>query len=392
MTRIYCILPGRGAAARAITLAGLLAAFALPALAAENPAASTNLAAGTNMAAVPGVAVETNDPAGDAAWKETSKILRSPAMPAAWQTNEPTPEEEAAFYVPLIAKAADQARDFYTRFPNHPKAEDARRIEYNLLTLAVQKYHDTNQVEHLAALRQEHIKDASTSPDDSFDLRLQEVEEAAMAKKADGKAAVFAELEKGVRELQKEYPKRPEIYALLLQIASSSDPDKARALMKEVADNAPSEEIKQAATAQLKQMEALGQPFDMQYAAVDGRQVDLAKMKGKVVLIDFWATWCGPCVAELPDVKAAYDKLHGKGFEIVGVSLDQDESALKKFVKEKDMAWPQFFDGQGWQNRLAVEHGIQSIPAMWLVDKKGNLSDMDAREGLEEKINKLLAQ
>jgi len=109
-----------------------------------------------------------------------------------------------------------------------------------------------------------------------------------------------------------------------------------------------------------------------------------------VVLVDFWATWCGPCVEEIPNVKAVYDKLHPKGFEIVGISFDQEKDALTSFVSDKKMTWPQYFDGKGWENKFGQKFGIHAIPAMWLVDKKGNLRDIEGRGDLETKVAKLL--
>jgi thiol-disulfide isomerase/thioredoxin len=159
------------------------------------------------------------------------------------------------------------------------------------------------------------------------------------------------------------------------------------------ADDASSED-KAAAEKVLKSLKATAElkskPLDIKFTAVDGREVDLAKMRGKVVLIDFWATWCGPCVQELPNVLKAYKELHPKGFEIIGISLDSDKEKLESFVKENGMDWPQFFDGKGWKNEISTTYDIQSIPAMWLVDQKGMVVDTAARGGLEEKVAKLL--
>ncbi|MFZ9920888.1 MAG: TlpA family protein disulfide reductase [Terrimicrobiaceae bacterium] len=134
------------------------------------------------------------------------------------------------------------------------------------------------------------------------------------------------------------------------------------------------------------------EPLDLKFTAVDGAEVDLAKMRGKVVLLDFWATWCGPCVKEVPNLVKSYDALHAKGFEIVGISLDKDKAKLESFLKENGMAWPQYFDGKGWQNDISSRFGIQSIPAMWLVNKKGMLVSTNARGNLADEVEKLLAE
>jgi thiol-disulfide isomerase/thioredoxin len=201
------------------------------------------------------------------------------------------------------------------------------------------------------------------------------------------------QLEAAARAMIKDAPKRPDGYQLLMMLAEDGSGDKVKAIAKEITESADAPaDMKASAKGLLAQSEALGKPLDIKFTALDGRDVDLSSMKGKVILIDFWATWCGPCVGEIPHVKEAYEKLNDKGFEIVGISFDSEKDALQKFVKKEKMEWPQYFDGKGWQNAYGTTYGIHSIPTMWLVDKKGNLRDMNARGALEEKVTKLLSE
>jgi len=136
----------------------------------------------------------------------------------------------------------------------------------------------------------------------------------------------------------------------------------------------------------------LGKPITISFDAVDGRHVDTTQLGGKVVLVDFWATWCGPCVKEVPVVKGAYQKLHQRGFEVVGISMDDKKEDLVSFVADQKLPWPQYFEASGWENRFGKQFGIEQIPTMWLLDKSGKLRDIDATEQLEQKVEKLLAE
>jgi peroxiredoxin len=105
--------------------------------------------------------------------------------------------------------------------------------------------------------------------------------------------------------------------------------------------------------------------------ATDGKTIKFPEVyKGKVVLLDFWATWCGPCRVEMPNVISAYEKFHGQGFEILGISLDRESQGdkLAAYTRDNKMPWPQVYDGKFWNAAVARQYGIHSIPRPLLVD------------------------
>jgi thiol-disulfide isomerase/thioredoxin len=153
------------------------------------------------------------------------------------------------------------------------------------------------------------------------------------------------------------------------------------------------QEAKAAESKKIQDTLAIGTKFPgFNEQDINGNPISVSNYKGKVVMIDFWATWCGPCRGEVPNVVATYQRYHNKGFEIVGVSLDQDKQKLLDYTQQQNMAWPQFFDGLGWNNKLAIRYGVESIPASYLLDGNGNIIAKDLRgEELEAVVAKAVA-
>ena len=138
----------------------------------------------------------------------------------------------------------------------------------------------------------------------------------------------------------------------------------------------------------------VGKPFPgFEEKDLAGKPLSPANYKGKVLLIDFWATWCMPCMAELPNVRKIYENYHTQGFEIIGISLDEEQSKVTSFVERQKLAWPQYCDGAGWGNKLAAQYGVDSIPATYLLDREGNIIAKDLRgDALEEAVAKALTK
>jgi peroxiredoxin len=186
-----------------------------------------------------------------------------------------------------------------------------------------------------------------------------------------------------------------QVFGSMLRLASRARSDLGTKLARQLltVSNAPSF-VGIEAEAVLDRRWRVGKSPQLKFTAIDGRKIDLKALRGKVVLISFWATDCTPCVGELPELKALYEKLKPQGFEIVGVSLDVNKESLLRMIKEKNIPWPNHFDGKSFESPFAAEFGVYGIPDNWLLDRDGVVCEVkaDGYHDLEEKVSDLLAR
>ena len=182
----------------------------------------------------------------------------------------------------------------------------------------------------------------------------------------------------GVVEMAGDTDVAAEIYADFVEVLAASDDPAVAPVAESLA-------------AIVRRITLVGNPMKVEGTLLGGEKLDWASFKGQVVLVDFWATWCGPCIREVPNMKRNYEAYHDKGFEILGISLDRSRESLEKFVEDREIPWV-IVEGYNEENPTptANYYGVTGIPTMILVGKDGNVISTTARgPALDAELEKL---
>ena len=300
-----------------------------------------------------------------------------------WKQYQAAQEKQCAFILEL-----------YQAHPKHEKTVELLPMRWSVLSRLVAS--DSEKAKSLIAEIDAAAKKNAGGP---LAIEAAHAKAQAFTNMIRGGHATRDELVEAVDAFIKLAPDDKRAARLLMTVAQRHTPkDQQVAAYKRMIKLYPDDRSSGYAKGKLRQIEQLGKPFKLDFTdAISGESVSLSRLNGKVVVLDFWATWCGPCTAEMPKMKEIYAEYKDKGVEFIGISLDQPEdkgglTKLKEYCEKNEIPWPQYYQGDSWSGEYSTSWGINSIPSMFILDAKGNLYSTEARGKLEKMIPELLAK
>ena len=197
-----------------------------------------------------------------------------------------------------------------------------------------------------------------------------------------------------INAFQRHFAGDRRVAPLFVEIATLYDkrPKQKEAILKHALEVARDDELRARIVDDLKRLEFLGRPVALEGSTADGAQVDISTLKGKVVLVYFFAGWSPPSVAGLEEVAYLKKKFKPDQIEAVGVSLDPTRQALDAVIKARGVDWPVIWDGKGWESPTVRNLAINALPTLWILDKHSNLRTLNARTESESLVRTLLKE
>jgi len=246
----------------------------------------------------------------------------------------------------------------------------------------------------------EVAKIRATGPDRSIDRAARYACARATIAIADsGNKDASSDVAASVTAFVQEYPKDARGATLQATVADRFTTKRSRkiAIYKKLILDYPDHPDAKYWPGRIRRIESIGQPFELDFTdALTGRDISMEAFRGRIVVINFWATWSGSSMAEIPELKKLYNEFHAKGVEFVGINLDRREreggrERVIRFCNDNQINWPQFYQGSGWSSRFPLSWGINSLPAVFIVDQEGNLFSANAEARMQDVIRVLLS-
>jgi peroxiredoxin len=311
----------------------------------------------------------------------------------AMDTNGPSQQfqnrdQARAGTVDYLGKQEQSLRNFIATWPDDPRVPEAKlRLAHLLATLA-----DLEEDPSFRRASDAILNELETEP--GMKARRADVEFARVSifmQRVDSFTGANREplLDKA-REFAKQFPDDRRVAPLLAEVASAFEdqPKTARALLTDALPKAQTPELRARITDDLKRLSLLGKPLDMKWNAIDGTKIDLQDLRGKVVLIYFFASWSAPSTIELDWVRQLGANVSADSLETLGICLDNDPVAVPAMLADHNITWPVYCDGRGWQGDLVRSLGINAIPALWILDRDGVVRSLDVKDDAQELIQK----